>query len=90
MSEEKSNVQAKLPISVMAIVSLVIGIIAFSTSFVPIVNNASAFFAVFGAIFGFIGIVGVFKGKKRSKVLAIIALAVNVVAFVVVLATQNM
>lgn len=90
MSEEKIKSQAKLPISVMAIVSLVIGIIAFSTSFVPIVNNASAFFAVLGAVFGIVGIVGVFKGKKRSKVLAIIALAVNVVAFIVVLATQNM
>lgn len=90
MSEEKIKSQAKLPISVMAIVSLVIGIIAFSTSFVPIVNNTSAFFAVLGAVFGIVGIVGVFKGKKRSKVLAIIALAVNVVAFIVVLATQNM
>ena len=90
MTDEKIQNKNKLPMSAMAIASLVLGIIAAVTSFIPIVNNVSAFIAVLGAIFGIVGIVGIFKGKKRSKVFGIIALALNVVAFIIVLATQNM
>ena len=90
MTDEKIQNTSKLPISIMAIVSLVIGIIAMTTSFVPIVNNASAFLAALGAIFGIVGVVGAFREKKRSKVLTVIAVAINVLAFIIVLATQNM
>lgn len=87
---EKSQSAIKLPMSAMAITSLVIGIIALLTSFIPIVNNGSGVLAALGVVFGVVGLVGIFKGKKRSKVFGIIAVALNVLAFIVVLATQNM
>ena len=88
MAEKTQN--TKLPMSAMAITSLVIGIVALLTSFIPIVNNGSGVLAALGVIFGIVGLVGIFKGKKRSKVFGIIALTLNVLAFIVVLATQNM
>lgn len=79
----------KLPLSPMAITSLVIGGVALVTSLIPIVNNGSFFFAALGIIFGIIGLVGIFKGKKRSKVIVIVALIINVLAIVAVLASQS-
>ncbi|MGN0034620.1 MAG: DUF4352 domain-containing protein [Coriobacteriales bacterium] len=78
------------PRSVLAIVSLVAGVIALSTSAIPIVNNAAAFLAFVGVVLGVTGLVGVLRGKKRGKVLAIVAVVVNVLAIVVVFATQTM
>ena len=74
----------------MGIVSLVLGILAIVSSWIPIVNNFSALLALLGAIFGVIGIVGVVRGKKSGKAIAIAGTALNVVAVVVVLATQSM
>lgn len=78
------------PLSAMAITSLVLGILALLTSFIPIINNASFFLALLGVIFAIVGIVGTVRGNRRGKPLAIAALIVNVLAAVIVLATQSM
>lgn len=82
--------QAPKPLSGMAVASLVLGIIALLTSFLPIINNLSFILAALGLIFAIVGIVGTVRGKCRGKGLAIAALVVNVVSIVVVLATQSM
>lgn len=84
-SEPESN----LSLSVMGIASLIIGIIALLLSAIPIVNNASFFLALLGIIFWIIGAVGVFKGKKRNKLIIILAIIFNVLAIVVCLCTQS-
>lgn len=78
------------PLSVAAIIGVVLGAIAVLTSFMPIINNGSFILALIGTVVGIVGLVGVLRGKKRSKPLAIIALALNVIAVVVVIATQSM
>lgn len=79
-----------LPKSAMAITGLVLGILAIVSSWIPILNNVSALIAVLGLIFGVVGIVGVVRGKKSGKGLAIAAIVLNVLAVVIVLATQSM
>ena len=68
----------------MAIAGFVLGIIALLTSFLPIINNFSFFLAVLGMIFGIVGMVGILKGKKSGKGLAIAAIVICVVSGVVV------
>lgn len=87
---ESNASPAKQSKSAMAIAALVLGIIALGTSFLPIINNVSAFLALLGTVFGIVGVVGTVRGKKAGKGLAIAALIVNIVAIVVVLATQSM
>ena len=82
--------EAAMPKTAMGITSLVLGIIAIASSWMPIVNNLSALLALLGGIFGVIGVIAVIRGKKSGKVLAIVGLVLNVVALVVVLATQSM
>lgn len=89
MAEENVNSGNQLPISVTAIISLIVGVIAMVTSLIPIVNNGSFFFALAGIIFGIIGLVGILKKKKRSKALIITALVINVIAVIAVLASQS-
>lgn len=89
MSNNIGNTNQNLKMSAMSITSLVLGIIALVTSFVPIVNNASAIMAVLGTVFGVVGLIGIFKGKKKSKVFGIIAIALNILAFIFVIASQS-
>lgn len=81
-------VPAKPPMSAMAVVALVLGAIAILTSFLPIINNFSFLLAILGIIFAVIGIAGTATGKKGGKGLAVAGLIINVLAFVVVIATQ--
>lgn len=74
----------------MAIAGFVLGIIALLTSFSPIINNLSFFLAIFGLIFGIVGMVGISKGKKSGKGFAIAAIVICVVSGAVVLGTQSM
>ena len=67
----------------MAIAGFVLGIIALLTSFLPIINNFSFFLAI-------VGMVGIMKGKKSGKGLAIAAIVICVVSGVAVLGTQSM
>lgn len=76
--------------SAAAIVGLVLGTIALVTSFVPIVNNFSFILALIGVVFAVVGLVGTLRGKKGGKGLAIASTIVNVLALVIVLATQSM
>lgn len=78
----------KKPRSGMAVASLVLGIAALVTSVLPIINNASFIMAILGLIFGIVGVVGIAKGKKSGKGLAIAGIILSVVACIVVLAAQ--
>lgn len=73
----------------MAIAGLVLGIVAAVSSWMPIINNLSFVIAAVGAVFAIVGVVATVRGKKAGKGLAIAALAVNVIAIAVVLATQS-
>ncbi len=91
--DQKQNItqdQARLPKSAMAITSFVLGIIALFTSFLPIINNLSFFLALLALIFGIIGFVGIKRGKKSGKGIAIAALVISILSCVIVLATQSM
>ncbi len=83
MSEQQA------PRSVTAIVALVLGVIALSSSWVPIINNLSFVFALVGVVFAVVGLVGTLRGKKSGRGLAIASTVVNVVAVAIVLATQS-
>lgn len=78
---------ASRPVS--SIVALIIGIIAIVMSWMPFINNLAFVFGAIGLIFGIVGLVGVLRGKRSGKVLAIVALVINVVSLVVVFGTQS-
>ena len=82
--------QAPKGMSAMAIVGLVLGIFALISSWMPIVNNLSFIVALLGLVFSIIGIVSASRGKSSGKGLAVAALVINVIACVIVLATQSM
>ena len=85
MSEQNTKQGA----SGMAIAGLVLGIVAAISSWIPIINNFSFILALIGAVFAVVGVVSTVRGKHSSKGLAIAALVVNVIALVLVLATQS-
>ncbi len=74
----------------LAIAGFVLAIVAVATSFIPIVNNLSALVAVVGFVLAIVGTVSCAKGKHAGKGLGVAAIVINVVAFVVVLATQSL
>lgn len=76
--------------SALGIAGFVLGLIALCTSFLPIINNFSAFLAVLGLVFAVIGTVSCVRGKKSGKGLTIAGLIICIVSLVVVFATQNM
>lgn len=81
---------ASAPRSAMAVAGLVLGIVALATSFVPIVNNASFFIALIGAVFAVVGIVAAVRGTRTGRGMAIAALVASAVAIAVVFATQSL
>lgn len=82
--------QAPRGMSAMAIVGLVLGIFSLISSWMPIVNNLSFIVALLGLVFSIIGIVSASRGKSSGKGLAVAALVINVIACVIVFATQSM
>lgn len=76
--------------SAASIVALVLGIIAILMSWMPIINNFAFVFGALGFIFGIVGLVGVLRGKKLGRGIAIAALIVNVLSIAIVLGTQSM
>lgn len=72
----------------LAVAGLVLGIIGVATSFIPIVNNVSFFIGIIGLVLGIIGLVGIGKGKKRGRGLAIAGIVLGVATVVIVLASQ--
>ncbi len=77
------------PTSGMAVTGLVLGILAVVSSWIPIINNLSFVIGLIGFVFAIVGVVGTMRGKKSGKGLAIAALVVNLVALMVVLASQS-
>lgn len=73
----------------LAIAGLVLGIIAAATSFMPFINNISFFIALIGFVLAIVGFVQVRKNKKAGMGIAIAALVLNIVACVIVLASQS-
>ena len=82
--------QAPKGVSAMAVVGLVLGIFALISSWMPIVNNLSFIVGLLGLVFSIVGIVSASRGKSSGKGLAIAALVINIIACVIVLATQSM
>ena len=87
MADKKASTSSK---SVAAIVGLILGIIALLTSFMPFINNFSFILAVLGLVFAVVGLVGVLRGKKAGKGMAIASVIVNVLAIAIVVGTQSM
>ena len=78
------------PTSGMAITSLVLGILAIATSFVPIVNNGSFFIAIIAFAFAIAGIIATGKLKeKKGRGIAIAGLVLSIASIVLVLVTQS-
>lgn len=74
----------------LGIAGFVLGIIALATSFLPIINNFSALLAAIGFVLALIGMIACVRGRKAGKGLSIAGVVMNVIAFIVVLATQSM
>ena len=74
----------KQPTSGLAIAGLVLGIIAATTSFLPIINNGSFFLAIIGFALAFAG----FLGKRGGKGIAVAGMVLSIVSVVIVLASQ--
>lgn len=72
--------------SAMGVVSVVLGIIALLTSLIPIINNFSALLAIIGIVFGIIGMV---KKRCSGKGLSVAGLILNVIAIILVFASQS-
>ena len=94
MLMETNNTHAaaapQLSKSGLGIAGFVLGIIALATSFLPIINNFSAMLAVVGFVLALVGTIACVKGRKAGKGLSIAGVVMNVIAFIVVLATQSM
>ena len=85
-----ADTEQGIPRSAASIVAFVLGIIALVMSWVPIINNFAFIFAALGLIFGIVGLIGVMRGKKMGKGIAIAALVINVLSLAIVLGTQSM
>ena len=70
-------------------IPVVFGALGLVLSFIPIVNNIAAILGFIGVILAIIAIVGTFRGKKRGKVLSIVAAVLSVLAIVITLAMQS-
>lgn len=90
MEEVMENSETTLSRSVAAIVALVLGIIALIMSWMPIINNIAFLFGVPALICGIVGLVGVLRGKKSGKGLAIASVIISALAIIIVFATQSM
>lgn len=84
---EQQNASAST--SGMAVTSLVLGILAVVSSWMPIINNFSFILAFLGIIFAIIGLVGTVRGKKKGKGMAVAGLVLGVLSVIIVLATQS-
>lgn len=79
---------AKQSASGAAIAGLILGIISLLTSFLPITNNVSFVFAIIGLILSLVGLVGIWKGKRSGKGIAVAGIVLAIVSVIIVLVTQ--
>lgn len=75
--------------SAVTIISLIVGVIALATSFMPFINNASFFLALVGLVLALVGLIGAIRHRHAGKGMAIVSLVINVLAIIFVLATQS-
>ena len=80
--EDNKTVERKT----LAILSIVFGAIALAFSWVPIINNLAALFAVAGAVMGIIALV---RNRKSKKTKSIVGLVLSIVSFAIVMGTQS-
>ena len=78
------NNEVKATSSGMAKASLVLGIVAMCTCFIPIINNASFIMGVLAAIFGIVALI-----KKQRKGKAIAGLVLGILSVVITISLQN-
>ncbi len=78
------NNEVKATSSGMAKASLVLGIVAMCTCFIPIINNASFIMGVLAAIFGIVALI-----KKQRKGKAITGLVLGILSVVITISLQN-
>ena len=78
MEKKKENI-------VISLIALIIGILALVLSWVPIVNNLAAIFAVLSFI---IAIIAIIVNRKNKKTIAIVGLVISIISFVIVMSTQ--
>ena len=84
MAEELNNVSTEKKQSGLGTASLVIGIIAISTSFIIIVNNMSFILGIIGAILGIASLI-----KKASKGKALWGIILSILAIIITLNLQQ-
>lgn len=72
-----------LPNSGLAVAALVLGILAFLISFLPLANFGSIVMGLLGAVLGAVGLVGIRKGTHRGKGLAIAGIVLSILALLV-------
>ena len=87
-----NGVPTKPKVSGLGITALVLGIIAVIGSWIPILNNVSAFVGFVGAVLGIVGIVLIAKSKgaKGGKGIAIAGTILSVLAIIITLSTQSL
>jgi hypothetical protein len=83
------NAEGSKRLSISSIVGLILGIIGVLLSAVPIINNFAFVLAILALIFGIVGLVRTKNEKKKGRGLAIAAIVLAVIAFIVVLASQK-
>lgn len=71
------------PTSGMAVTSLVTGIIALISSFVPLLNVLSFPFVILAIVFGGIGLWQTSKGAKGGKGIAVAGLVLGILALLI-------
>lgn len=71
------------PTSGMAVTSLVTGIIALISSFVPLLNVLSFPFVILAIVFGGIGLWQTSKGTKGGKGIAVAGLVLGILALLI-------
>lgn len=71
-----------------AVTALVLALVALALSWIPIINNLAAVLAVVGLVFGVVALVGAVRRGRPGKGMAITAIAIALVSFVVVITTQ--
>lgn len=73
----------------MAVTSLVVGVIALATSFIPIINNITFLIALPGIVFGCIGTFTTKRKRKQGLAIAISGLVLNLVSVILVIVLQG-
>lgn len=70
----------------LAIVTIVLGGIGILLSWIPLINNLAAVFAIVGFITGIISLI---LNRKKKKRLSSIGLMISILAFIIVIVTQT-